>query len=52
MDWTPRLPICLALSLVECAAVICVYRVVLAWQGRLLQDREQSILDVVTTKSA
>jgi ABC-2 type transport system permease protein len=51
MEWTPRLPICLALSAVECGAAIGVYRVVLPWQGKLLQDREQRILEVVTTKS-
>ena len=51
LEWTPRLPICLALSVTECAVVICVYRAVLTRQGELLQRREQSILEVVTTKS-
>jgi ABC-2 type transport system permease protein len=45
------LPICLALSLVECLAVVFFYRLVLPWQGRLLQVREQRILELVTTKA-
>ncbi len=44
-------PICLMLSVVECAAIIGLYRVVLAWQGYVLQVREQKILEIVTTKT-
>jgi ABC-2 type transport system permease protein len=51
LEWTDRLPICLTLSLAECTVVVCVYWVVLRWQGKLLQSREQAILDVVTTKA-
>jgi hypothetical protein len=47
-----RAPICLVLSLVECAAVVWVYRLGLRWQGELFQAREQKILDVVTNRAA
>jgi ABC-2 type transport system permease protein len=49
--WDPRIPVFLVLSLVECAAVIGLYRLVVNWQGDLLQARERKILDVVTTRS-
>jgi hypothetical protein len=39
------------LSLVECVAVVYLYRLVLTWQGRLLHAREQKILETVTTKA-
>jgi len=45
------IPICLILSLVECLAVVCVYRLFLTWQGSFLQAREQRILEIVTTKA-
>ena len=45
-----RLPICLVLSVLECAAVVMVYRFVLPLEGALLQAREQKILETVTTK--
>jgi ABC-2 type transport system permease protein len=41
-------PICLVLTLVECAVIAGIYRLTLTWQGRLLQEREQEILDRVT----
>jgi hypothetical protein len=44
-------PICLALSLLECVGVVFLYRLVLTWQGQLLQAREQKILEIVTTKA-
>jgi hypothetical protein len=44
-------PICLLLSLVECAAVVGLYLLVLGWQGRVLQAREKRILEIVTTRS-
>jgi hypothetical protein len=50
LGWTHGLPVCLVLSVLECLAVVGVYRLVLPWQGRLLQSREQTILQVVTTK--
>jgi len=45
------IPICLLLSVVECAAVVYVYRLVLGWEGSLLQAREKKILELVTTKA-
>jgi hypothetical protein len=45
------LPIDLVLSLLECLAVVVVYRLVVDWQGNLLHSREQKILEVVTTKA-
>ena len=44
-------PIFLALALIECVIVIIFYRVALKWQGRILQAREQQILEVVMTKA-
>jgi hypothetical protein len=44
-------PVCLVLSLLECVGVVLLYRLVLTWQGRLLQAREQKILEIVTTKA-
>jgi ABC-2 type transport system permease protein len=44
------IPICLLLTVVGCALVIIVYRVVVTWQGAWLQRREQKILEVVTSK--
>ena len=52
LGWNTRgLPICLALSVLECAAICTVYPVVLAWQGGVLQAREQKILVLVTPKA-
>jgi hypothetical protein len=48
---TGGLPVCLLLSLAECAAVVALYRLVLAWQGGLLQAREQAILETVTNRA-
>jgi hypothetical protein len=45
------IPIALGLLALECAVIVWVYRAVLAWQGALLQAREQKILEVVTTKA-
>src|SRR5262249_11423504 len=45
------LPIFLGLSLLECIAVVCLYRLVLSWEGELLHIREQKILEIVTTKA-
>lgn len=51
LGWVHGVPICLPLSLVECAAVVGAYRLVLPWQGGLLQAREQRILETVTTRA-
>jgi ABC-2 type transport system permease protein len=49
--WDRRVPVFLVLSLVECVAFVGLYRVVVAWQGNLLQARERKILEAVKTKS-
>jgi hypothetical protein len=41
----------LILSLVECVAVVYLYRYLLTWEGKFLQIREQKILEIVTTKA-
>lgn len=51
MEWSKGVPICLLASLVECALAVGVYLAVLQWQGRLLQSREQTILETVTNRS-
>lgn len=50
LGWSAGLPMYLLLSLLECAAVVYLYRTVLNWQGDLLRSREQQILDVVTNR--
>jgi hypothetical protein len=45
-------PVCFLLSLIECALIIVLYRLVLSWQGSWLQVREQAILDAVTNRAA
>jgi hypothetical protein len=49
--WVNGGPVCLVLSLAECAAIVWLYRLVLTWEGSLLQAREQSILETVTTRA-
>jgi len=49
--WLGGVPICLILSVLECAAVIWLYHRLLDWQGDLLQAREQRILEIVTAKA-
>jgi len=51
LGWIDRAPVCLVLSLLLCAAVMYIYRLVLPLQGRVLQAREQKILEIVTTKA-
>ena len=51
LEWRQGMPVCLLLSLVECAAIACLYRWALRWQGDLLQGREQRILEVVAMKA-
>jgi hypothetical protein len=50
LELVKGVPICLILSLLECAGVVYVYRLVLTAEGRWLQAREQKILETVTTK--
>jgi hypothetical protein len=49
--WTKGIPVCLMLSLAECAAVVVLYHFCLNWQGGLLQSREQKILETVTGRA-
>ena len=51
LGWTEGVPVCLLLSLAECAAVVLLYRSSLDWQGGLLQAREQRILEIVTNRA-
>jgi hypothetical protein len=51
LGWPASAPVYLVLSLVECALVVVIYRFALAWQGDLLQAREQRILEVVTSRA-
>ncbi len=43
-----RFPVRLVLTLAESAAIVLVYIRALRWQGRLLEARQQQILDIVT----
>ncbi|MEJ7640091.1 MAG: hypothetical protein WKF75_19525, partial [Singulisphaera sp.] len=51
LGWTEDAPICLLLSLAECAAVVIIYRLSLDWLGGRLQGREQRILETVTDRA-
>src|SRR5262249_48418103 len=51
LEWMEWAPVCLVLSLAECVGIVYLYRLVLTWQGDLLQAREQRILEVVTSKA-
>jgi ABC-2 type transport system permease protein len=51
LGWAKGWPICLALSVLECAGAVSIYHVGLNWQGHILQSREQKILAVVTPKA-
>ncbi len=44
------IPIALLLAVAECVGVVYLYRLCLTWQGRVLHEREQKILQTVTTK--
>jgi hypothetical protein len=50
LGWSAGLPVCLLLSLVECVGMVCIYRLVLRWEGGLLQAREQAIYAIVRAK--
>lgn len=51
LGWDSRLPICLFLSLIDCAGIVALYRAGLRWQGSQLQSHEQSILESVTNRA-
>jgi hypothetical protein len=48
---TSRFPAYLALGLVQALATVALYRVAVRWQGGLLQDREQEILEIVAARA-
>jgi hypothetical protein len=50
--WTAGAPVCLLLAIIECAAIVVLYRLSLDWQGGLLQQREQRILEVITKRAS
>jgi len=52
LGWPEGAPICLVLTLAECAVVVLIYHFSLVWQGGLLQAREQRILEIVTNRAA
>jgi len=52
VGWPEAAPICLVLSLAECAVVVIIYHFSMVWQGDLLQVREQRILEIVTNRAA
>jgi ABC-2 type transport system permease protein len=51
LGYVEGVPICLILTIGESAAIVMLYRLVLTWEGTLLQLREQTILETVTTRS-
>ncbi|MGH7170437.1 MAG: hypothetical protein ACRELG_09195, partial [Gemmataceae bacterium] len=51
MGWRHGMPLDLMLSVLECAAIIYFYGLVLRWQGEWLQMREQRILQIVTIRA-
>jgi hypothetical protein len=51
LDLDFGVPYCLILTALECVGLVFLYRFVITAQGRLLQWREQQILEVVTTKA-
>jgi ABC-2 type transport system permease protein len=52
LGWTAGAPVCLLLTVAECAAFVFIYRLALNLQGDLLQAREQQILEIVTSRAA
>jgi ABC-2 type transport system permease protein len=51
LGWPANAPICLVLSVVECAVIVILYHFSLALQGDLFQAREQRILETVTNRA-
>jgi hypothetical protein len=51
LDLSWSMPIYPVLAVLECAAIIGLFRVVLRWEGDLLQTREQQILEAVVAKA-
>jgi ABC-2 type transport system permease protein len=50
MGWLTSFPVYLSCIVVEAVVVLLLYKVILRWQGNMLQRREQQILEVVTVK--
>ena len=50
LEWQ-GVPLCLILSILEAVVAIFIYRLLLHWQGNLLQSREKKILQVVAAKA-
>jgi len=48
--WIEQVPVYLILSLLQCAVVVLIYRLLLSWQGGLFQSREQQIVEIVTNR--
>jgi ABC-2 type transport system permease protein len=48
---TVHLPVFLLLSILQFGLIVLLYRLVLSWQGRLLEEREQQILETVTGRA-
>lgn len=48
--WIAQVPVYLILSLLQCALVVLIYRLLLSWQGGLFQSREQQIVEIVTNR--
>ena len=51
MKWIPWFPAFLVLGIVQLAAVLWLYSIVLNWEGSLLQRREKNILQIVSSKA-
>jgi hypothetical protein len=51
LDHDPGFPLGLIVAMIECLGIIFLYRLLLTWQGDLLQSREKKILDIVSSKA-
>jgi ABC-2 type transport system permease protein len=51
LDLSLGMPIALLLTMLECAVLVGLFRIVLTWEGKLLQAREQKILETVVAKA-
>ncbi len=49
--WLPNVPLAFLLTIVECVAMIFLYRLLLNLEGKWLQAREQAIVEAVTTRA-
>jgi hypothetical protein len=51
LEWSGGLPICLVLAILECAGIAWLFHHVINLEGKLLQAREQRILEAVVAKA-